>query len=113
MNPKTSFKWLFMYIIPYISSKILTKDTTLSNYLLIADAYSKLPRLYGMENITTEEIMDKLDMFQAILGKLDKLFWWDMEIIQSDAGMQFTSKEFQEGLYVLGLWLVVAALDHK
>ena len=30
------------------------------------DAYSKIRKLDGMENITTEEGMDKLDMFQAI-----------------------------------------------
>ena len=34
-------------------------DTTFSNYLLIVDAYSKIPKLYGMEKITTEEVMDK------------------------------------------------------
>ena len=31
-----------------------------------------------MENITTAEVMDKLDMFQAIFGKVDKSGWWDM-----------------------------------
>ena len=41
------------------------KDTTYDNYLLIEDAYSKSTWLYGMERITTEEIMEKLDMFQA------------------------------------------------
>ena len=28
------------------------------------------------ENITTEEVMDKLDMFQAIFGKVNKFGWW-------------------------------------
>ena len=53
------------------SPKDLTKDTTFYNYLLMVDAYSKIPKLYGMENITNEEVMDKLDMFQAIFGKVD------------------------------------------
>ena len=53
-----------------------------------------------MENITTEELMDKLDMFQAIFGKVDEFGWWDMERIQTDAGMQFSSKGFREGLSV-------------
>ena len=52
---------MFMDIISSIYSKNLTKDTTISNYLLIADAYYKLPRLYEMENITNEEVMH--DMF--------------------------------------------------
>ena len=58
----------FMDIIPSTTPKILTSDTTFSNYLLIVDAYSKIPKLYGMENITTEEVMEKLDMFQSRFG---------------------------------------------
>ena len=42
------------------------------NYLLIVDAYSKIPKLYGMENISKEELMDKLDMFQSRSGKIDE-----------------------------------------
>ena len=30
-----------------------------------------------MDRITTEEVMDNLDMFQSIFGKIDELFWWD------------------------------------
>ena len=60
-----------MDIIPAIYYKNLTKDTTVDNYLLVLDDYSKLPRLYGMENIITEEVMDKLDIFQARFVKVD------------------------------------------
>ena len=49
----------------------LPKDTNFANYPLIVDIYSKLPKLYGMENITTEEVMEKLDMFQARFGKVN------------------------------------------
>ena len=49
-----------------------------------------------MEIITTKEVMDKLDMFQSIFGKIDKFGSWYLEIISSDAGTQFTSMEFQE-----------------
>ena len=45
-----------------------------------------------MENITTEEVTDKLDMFQEIFVKLDEFGWWDMEIIQSDTSTQFTPR---------------------
>ena len=30
-----------------------------------------------MVNITTEEIMDKIYMFQARFGKVDEFGWWD------------------------------------
>ena len=83
-----------MYIISSTSSKILTKDNTFANHLLIVDAYSKIPKLYGMENITIEKVMEKLDLFQSRFGKVDEFGWQDMERIQTDADMQFTSKEF-------------------
>ena len=36
-----------------------------------------------------------------------------MNIIQADVGTQFTSKEFQEGLFVCEVRLALAELDHK
>ena len=71
LNPKAPFKWVFIDIIPSTVPKSLTSDTTFSNYLFIVDAYWKIPKRYGMEKITTEEVMDKLDMFQSIFGKMD------------------------------------------
>ena len=89
-----------MDIIPATSSKILTKYTIFDNDILILDAYSNIPKLYGMENITTEELMEKLDMFQAIFGKVDEFGWQDMERIQTGTGTQVTSEKFQNGLSV-------------
>ena len=78
LKPKAPFKWVFMDIIPSTAPKSLTSDTKFSNYLLIVDDYSKIPKLYGMDNITTEEVMDKLDMFQSRFGKFDQFGWWDL-----------------------------------
>ena len=75
-----------MDIIPSIAPKRLTSDTTFSNHILIIDAHYKIPKLYDMEKITTEEVMYKLDMFQSIFGKMDKFGWWDLERISVDAG---------------------------
>ena len=96
LKPKSSFKWGFMDIIASTEPKILTSDTTFSNYLLIVDAYSKIPKLYDMQKITTEEVMDKLDMFQSIIGEIDEFVWWDLKIISADAGTQFILTEFKE-----------------
>ena len=49
-----------------------------------------------MEKITTEEVMDKLDMFQSRSGKIEKFGLWDLEIISADAGTQCTSTEFKQ-----------------
>ena len=59
LKPKAPFKWVFMNIIPSKAPNSLTNDTTFSNYLLNFDAYSKIPILYCMDNITSEEVMDK------------------------------------------------------
>ena len=51
LNTKSPFKWVFMDIIPEKSPKRLTSDTTFSNYLLIVDAYSKIPKtLWYVDN---------------------------------------------------------------
>ena len=49
-----------------------------------------------MEKITTEELMDKLDMFQSKFGEIDQFGWWDLERISADTGTHFTSTEFKD-----------------
>ena len=73
LKPKAPFKWNFMDIVSSTAYNSLTSDTTFSNYLLIVDAYSKIPKLYDMEKITTEENMDTLDMLKSIFGEIDKI----------------------------------------
>ena len=53
-----------MEIKPSTAPKRLTSDKIFSNELLIVDAYSKITKLYGTEKISTEEVVDKLDMLQ-------------------------------------------------
>ena len=66
-----------------------------------------------MEKITTEEVMDKLDMFQSIFGKIDQFLWWDLEGISADAGTQFTSTEFKDEYQTRGVHLALAAPEHQ
>ena len=49
-----------------------------------------------MDKITTEEVTDKLDMFQSIFGEIDGFGWWDLEGITEYAVTQLTSTEFKE-----------------
>ena len=53
-------------------TKMFDKWNYFSNYVFIVDAYLKIPKLYGMERITTEELMDKLDIFEYRFGKYAK-----------------------------------------
>ena len=66
-----------------------------------------------MKKITTEEVMDKLYMFQSRFGKIDEFGWWDIEIISEDAGTQFTLTEFKEEFQTCGVHLKLAALEYQ
>ena len=66
-----------------------------------------------MEKITTEEVMDKLNMFQSIFGRIDQFEWWNLERISADVGTQFTSIEFKEECQTRGVCLTLAALEHQ
>ena len=66
-----------------------------------------------MEKITTEEVMDKLHMFQSRFGKIDQFGWWNLERISVDAGTQFTSMEFKDECQTCGVRLTLAAPDIK
>ena len=113
LKTKAPFKWFFMNIVPSTAPKSLTSDTNFSNYLFIVDAYSKIPKFYGMEKITTEEVMDKLDMFQSRFGKIDEFGWWDLERISADAGTQFASTEFKEECQIRRVRLTLEAPEHQ
>ena len=102
-----------MDIILSTAPKCLTSDTIFSNYLLIVDAYSRIPKLYGMDKITTEEVMDRLDMFQSRFGRIDELGLWDLGIISADAGTQFTSTEFKQECQTCEVRLTLEAPEHQ
>ena len=84
-----------MDIIPSTAPKRFTSGTTFSSCILIVDDYSKIPKVYGIEKITTEEVMDRLDTFQSRLRKIDEFGWWYLDIISAYVGTQFTSTEFK------------------
>ena len=91
----------------------MTSDTTFFNYLSIVDEYSKIPKLYGIEKITTEKVMDKMDMFQSRSGNIDEFGWWDLERISADVDTQFTSEEFKEECQTRRVCLKLAAPEHQ
>ena len=84
-----------MDVIPTISSKSLNKDTSFDNYLLIVNNYYKAPKNYGMKNITTEEVMDKLEMFLAKYGKVDEFELTTPEIQETNVQVEVTCQTFR------------------
>ena len=53
LRPKPPSKCVFMDIVTATAPIYLTSETTFSNRILIVDACSKIPKLYGMERIIT------------------------------------------------------------
>ena len=66
-----------------------------------------------MEKISTEEVMNNLDMFQSRFGKIDEFGWWDLGRISADAGSQLTLTEFKQEFQTRGVHLTLAALEHQ
>ena len=66
-----------------------------------------------MVKITTEEVMNKFDLFQSRCGNIDEFGWWDLEIISADAGTQFALMEFQDACQTCGVHLMLAAPEHQ
>ena len=102
-----------MDIIPSTSPKSLTSDTTFSNCLLNIYDSSKTPKLYCMDKITTEEVIDILDISNPYLEKIYGFGWWDLEIISADAGIQFISTEFKEEWQTCGVHLNLVDPEHQ
>ena len=57
--------------------------------------------------------MDKLDMFQSRIVKIDGFGCWDLEIFSADIGTQFTVAEFKEECQTHGVHLTLAAPKHQ
>ena len=71
-----------------------------------------IPKLYGMERIKIEEVMDKLEMFQYIFGKIHEFGWWDSDKFSAYAGMQFTWTEFEEESQTCAFCVTLAAPEY-
>ena len=52
-------------------------------------------------------------MFQSRFGKIEECGWWDLEIISTDAGTQFTLAEFKEECQTCGVCLTLAAPEYQ
>ena len=61
-----------MYIIPATAPILLTSDTTFSNYLFIFDAYTKIPKRYGMDKLPQKKLF--LVIFSSTLAYTSQLY---------------------------------------
>ena len=66
-----------------------------------------------MEKISTEEVMDRLNMFQYTFKKIDKFGQWDLERISAGAGSEFTSTDFKEEYQNYEVHMALAAAEHQ
>ena len=66
-----------------------------------------------MGKITTEEVMDKLNIFQSRFGKMDEFGLWYLERISADTGTIFTLTDFKEECQTRGVNLSLTAPEHN
>ena len=86
---------IFMDILHLQSGSHLTPDSTFAFLLIMVDAYSRFTKIYGLDDKTTASVIKTIRQYTADCGSVDEFGYIDIEKIRSDAGTQFTSKEFQ------------------
>ena len=69
---------VFMDIIPAPHKSSFDPDCDLSNYLLIDNTYSRMSRLYGLNEIHSEAVMDKIEKFVVSYGRGNRFGWWNI-----------------------------------
>ena len=57
--------------------------------------------------------MNNLDMFQSMFLKIYRFGWWNLKIVSSDVGSQFTFTEFKEELQNRRAHLTLAVPEHQ
>ena len=87
----------------------LTPDSSLPFYLFVVDAYARFCKLYGLQRKTTEEVISALHMFIAEHGLITEFGFVNVDRIRTDAGTQFTSKQFSEFCHAEHINLSLAA----
>ena len=102
-----------MDIIPAPHKSSFDPNCGFSNYLLIVDTYSRIPRMCGLNELHSEAVMDKIEEFVARYGEVNKFGWWNIGRIQADAGPQFTSEEFLQKCVKRGIHLSLDAPEHQ
>ena len=66
-----------------------------------------------MEKITTEEVMDKLDMFQSRSGKSTNLDGWTYKAFQQMQDCNLPQWSSKKNIKTHGIHLMLAAPEHK
>ena len=66
-----------------------------------------------MGKITTEEAMDKLDMYRSRFRKIDEFSLWYLEIFSADAGMPFTSTDTKKECQTRGVHLNLVVPEYQ
>ncbi|MGH7955157.1 MAG: hypothetical protein ACREOZ_04270, partial [Gloeomargaritales cyanobacterium] len=105
--------FVFLDLIPNPASTSITPRTYFSHYLLCVCRYSRQPFLHGLSGLTTQDVLEGIQAFAIRYGKIDEVGYFDFKRIQTDAGPQFTSKEFKQAALTSGFRLTIAAPRHQ
>jgi hypothetical protein len=87
---------IYVDILPLVSAENLTHKSHFPALLILADAFSRFTRIIGMHNKSSQSVIVALSTFAAEHRLIRGFTFWDIEKIQSDAGTEFTSQEFEQ-----------------
>lgn len=89
-------EYVFMDILHPVTRLGLTSDTTYAFYLILVDAYSRFTCLYGMQDKSTDSVVDTIQQYQADHRYVGNYGYLNIECIRADAGTQSTSTDFKQ-----------------
>ena len=104
---------LFLDIMPPMYNEFLTPNEDFPAYVWISDSSSTFPEFYGMNDLTTTELIRCINQFITEHGNVSSLQYTDVNRIKADAGPQFASKEFQKFCNDNLIQLTIAAPEHQ
>jgi transposase InsO family protein len=94
---------VFLDILHPVTRVGLTADITYAFHLILVDAYSRYACIYGMSDKTTDSVVNTLQRYQADHGHVGNYGYLNIERIRADAGSQFTSLEFKQHCWSVGI----------
>jgi len=89
-------EYVFLDILHPVLATGLTPASTYAFYLIIVDAYSRYVLVHGIPNKSIEAVIQAIEQYQADNKPAQLYGYVNLTKIWSDAGSQFTSREFAD-----------------
>ena len=111
LKPKARFKWVLWTLFQKHHQMFwqVKLHLVIIFNILVVDACSKIPKLYGVEKLLLKKVIDRLDMFQFIFVKIDEFCWCYLKEFQQrqigNLPLRSSRTSVKLALFVLSLQL--------